>query len=121
MTEKVCHQRLPEDPLRKDSIDMNTTASSFIIILDKVKHHAKKSIDDTFDYAKQKWDKSNKVPDFKVGDLFLVSTLNFINIKGPRKPKDYYVGPFFIVSLHGTNAVTVELSGQLEQNTPPFQ
>ncbi|MBW0573236.1 hypothetical protein O181_112951, partial [Austropuccinia psidii MF-1] len=65
-----------------------------------------------------KWDKSHKVPDFKVGDLVLVSKLNFNNIKGPKKLKDSYVGPFFIVALHGTNAVQVELSGELENKHP---
>ncbi|MBW0503919.1 hypothetical protein O181_043634 [Austropuccinia psidii MF-1] len=74
-------------------------------------HHAKQIINDTFDYAKQKWDKSLKVPDFKVGDLALVSTFNFNNIKGPTKLKDSYVGPFDIVALHRTNAVQVEMSG----------
>ncbi|MBW0491185.1 hypothetical protein O181_030900 [Austropuccinia psidii MF-1] len=77
-------------------------------------------MDDAFDYAKQKWDKSHKVPDFKVGDLVLVSTLNFNNIKGPKKLKDSYVGPFVIVALHGTNAVQVELSGELENKHPTF-
>ncbi|MBW0583135.1 hypothetical protein O181_122850 [Austropuccinia psidii MF-1] len=60
------------------------------------------------------WDKSHKVPDFKVGDLLLVSTLNFNNIKGPKKLKDSYVGPFVIVALHGTNAVQVELIADKE-------
>ncbi|MBW0524728.1 hypothetical protein O181_064443 [Austropuccinia psidii MF-1] len=91
----------------------SSTASSFKIMLDKVEHHAKQSMSDAFDYAKQKWDKSHKVPDFKVGDLVLVLTLYFHNIKGPKKLKDSYVGPFFIVSLHGTNAVHVKLSGEL--------
>ncbi|MBW0575216.1 hypothetical protein O181_114931 [Austropuccinia psidii MF-1] len=77
-------------------------------------------MDDAFDYAKQKWDKSHKVPDFKVGDLVLVSTLNFNNIKGPKKLKDSYVGPFVIVSLHGTNAVQVELSVELANKHPTF-
>ncbi|MBW0587276.1 hypothetical protein O181_126991 [Austropuccinia psidii MF-1] len=77
-------------------------------------------MDDAFDYAKQKWDKSHKVPDFKVGDLVLVSTLNFNNIKGPKKLKDSYVGPFIIVALHGTNAAQVELSGELENKHPTF-
>ncbi|MBW0570040.1 hypothetical protein O181_109755, partial [Austropuccinia psidii MF-1] len=67
-----------------------------------------------------KWDKSHKVPDFKVGNLVLVSTLNFDNIKGPKKLKDSYVGPFVIVALHGTNAVQVELSGELENKHPTF-
>ncbi|MBW0500810.1 hypothetical protein O181_040525 [Austropuccinia psidii MF-1] len=108
------------DTLRKDFYEIHPTASRFKIILDKVKHHAKQSMNDTFDYAKQKWDKSHKVPDFKVGDLVLVSTLNFNNIKGPKKLKDSYVGPFVIVALHGTNAVQVELSGELENKHPTF-
>ncbi|MBW0575372.1 hypothetical protein O181_115087 [Austropuccinia psidii MF-1] len=120
MLEKGWNPRLPEDTLRKDLIDIHPTASSFKIMLDKVKNHAKQSMNEAFDYAKQKWDKSHKVPDFKVGDLVLVSTLNFNNIKGPNKLKDSYVGPFFIVALHGTNAVQVELSGELENKHPTF-
>ncbi|MBW0533502.1 hypothetical protein O181_073217 [Austropuccinia psidii MF-1] len=111
MLEKGWNPRLPEDTLRKDLIEINSTASSYKIMLDKVKHHSKKSMNDAFDYAKQKWDKSHKVPEFKVGDLFIVSTLNFINIKGPKKLKDSYVEPFVIVALHVKNAVQVELSG----------
>ncbi|MBW0509854.1 hypothetical protein O181_049569 [Austropuccinia psidii MF-1] len=89
-------------------------------MLDKVKHHEKQSMNDAFDYAKQKWDKSHKVPDFKVGDLVLALTLNFDNIKGLKKLKDSYVGPFFIVALNGTNAVQVELSVELENKQPTF-
>ncbi|MBW0538927.1 hypothetical protein O181_078642 [Austropuccinia psidii MF-1] len=91
MLEKGWNPRLPEDRLRKYLIEIHPTASSFKKMLDKVKHHAKHSMNDAFDYAKQKRDKSNKVPDFKVGDLVLVSTLNFNNIKGPKKLKDSYV------------------------------
>ncbi|MBW0545243.1 hypothetical protein O181_084958 [Austropuccinia psidii MF-1] len=105
MLEKGWNPRLPADTLRKDLIDIHPTASSFKIILDEVKHHAKQSMNDAFDYSKQKLGKSHKVPDFKVGDLVLVSTLNLNDIKVPKKLKDSYLGPFFIVSLHGTNAV----------------
>ncbi|MBW0558674.1 hypothetical protein O181_098389 [Austropuccinia psidii MF-1] len=73
-----------------------------------------------FDYSKQKWDMSHKVADFEVGDMVLVSTLNSNNIKGPKKLKDYYVGRFFIFSLHGTNAVQVEMSGESENKHPTF-
>ncbi|MBW0559288.1 hypothetical protein O181_099003 [Austropuccinia psidii MF-1] len=120
MLEKGWNPRIPEDTLRKDLIEINPTASRFKIMLDKVKHHSKKSMNDAYDYAKQKWDKSQKVPDFKVGDLVLVSNLNFNNIKGPNKLKDSYVGPFVIVALHGTNAVQVKLSGELENKYPTF-
>ncbi|MBW0556546.1 hypothetical protein O181_096261, partial [Austropuccinia psidii MF-1] len=118
--EKGWNPRLPADTLRKDLIDIHPTASTLKSMLDKVKHHSKKSMNDAFEYAKQKWDKSHKKPDFKVGDLFLVSTFNFNNIKGPKKLKDSYLGPFVIVALHGTNAVQVELSGELENKHPTF-
>ncbi|MBW0583569.1 hypothetical protein O181_123284 [Austropuccinia psidii MF-1] len=98
MLEKGLNERLPADTLRKDLIEIHHKTSRFKVILDKVKHHAKQIMNDAFDYAKQKWDKSHKVPDFKVGDLVLVSPLNFNNIKGPTKLKDSYVGPFVMVS-----------------------
>ncbi|MBW0526006.1 hypothetical protein O181_065721 [Austropuccinia psidii MF-1] len=77
-------------------------------------------MNDAFDYAKQQWDQSHKVPDFKVGDLVLASTLNLNNIKGQKKLKYSYVGPLVIVSLHGTNAVQVEWSGELQIKNPTF-
>ncbi|MBW0504167.1 hypothetical protein O181_043882 [Austropuccinia psidii MF-1] len=120
MLEKGWNPRLPADTLRKDLIEIHPTASSFKIMLDKVKNHAKQSMDEAFDYAKQKWDKSHKVPNFKIGDLVLVSTLNLYDIKGPKKLKESYVKPFFIIGLHGTNAVQVELSGELENKHPTF-
>ncbi|MBW0461617.1 hypothetical protein O181_001332 [Austropuccinia psidii MF-1] len=102
MLEKGWNPRLPTDPLRKDLIDIHFKASSFKMMLDK------------------KWDKSHKVPDFKVGDFVPGPTFNFNNIKSPKKLKDFYVGPFVIVSLHGTNAVQVELSGELENKNTTF-
>ncbi|MBW0577240.1 hypothetical protein O181_116955 [Austropuccinia psidii MF-1] len=118
MLSKGWNPRLPADTLRKDLIEIHPTASSFKIVLDKVENHEKQSMDDAFDYAKQKRDKSHKVPDFKVGDLVLASTMNFNDIKGPKKPRYYYVGPLITVALHGTNAVQVELSGELENKHP---
>ncbi|MBW0569280.1 hypothetical protein O181_108995 [Austropuccinia psidii MF-1] len=121
MLEKGWNPRLPADTLRKDLVDIHPRASILKLIFDKVKHHAKQRMNDALDYAKQKWDKSHKVPDFKVGELVLVSTLNFDNIKGSKKLNDSYVGHCIIVALHGTNAVKVELSGELEDKHPPFQ
>ncbi|MBW0588280.1 hypothetical protein O181_127995 [Austropuccinia psidii MF-1] len=54
MLEKGWNPRLPEDTLRKDFIYIHPTAFSFKIMLYKVKHHAKQSMDDAFDYAKPK-------------------------------------------------------------------
>ncbi|MBW0485779.1 hypothetical protein O181_025494 [Austropuccinia psidii MF-1] len=99
------------DTLRKDLIEIHTTPFRFKIILDKVKHHEKQIINDSFYYSKQKWDKIHNVPDFKLGDLVLASTFNFSNRKGQKKLNHSHVGPFVIVALHGTNAVQVDLSG----------
>ncbi|MBW0486079.1 hypothetical protein O181_025794 [Austropuccinia psidii MF-1] len=84
MLEKGWNPRLPADTLRNALIEIHPKAPSFKIKLDKVKNHEKQSMHDTFDYAKQKWDKSHKVTDLKVGELDLVSTLNFNNINGPK-------------------------------------
>ncbi|MBW0566351.1 hypothetical protein O181_106066 [Austropuccinia psidii MF-1] len=81
MLEKGWNPRLPADALRKDFIDIHSTASSFKIMLHKVKHHVKQS---------------------------------------PKVLKDSYVGPFVIVALHGSNAVQVDLSGELENKHPTF-
>ncbi|MBW0578430.1 hypothetical protein O181_118145 [Austropuccinia psidii MF-1] len=87
MLEKGWNPKLPVDTLKKGPIDIHPTASSFKLLLDKVKHHANQSMNDAFEYAKWKSDKSHKTPEFKVGDLILLSTLNFNNIKGPKKLK----------------------------------
>ncbi|MBW0535922.1 hypothetical protein O181_075637 [Austropuccinia psidii MF-1] len=92
MLEKGWNPRLPEDTLMKEFIVIHPTAFSFKIILDKVKHHAKQSMNEAFDYAKQK----------------------------PNKLKDSYEEPFVIISLHGSNAVQVEFSGELENKHPTF-
>ncbi|MBW0499727.1 hypothetical protein O181_039442 [Austropuccinia psidii MF-1] len=85
-----------------------------------VSHHGNQSINEAFEYAKQKWDKSHKTPEFKLGDLKLVLILNFNNIEGPKKLKYTFTGPFIIKALHGTNAVQAELSGESENKHPTF-
>ncbi|MBW0561975.1 hypothetical protein O181_101690 [Austropuccinia psidii MF-1] len=89
-------------------------------MLNKERHHANRCMQDSFKYAKERWDKSHKTPDFKIGDLVLVSTLNFNNIIGPKKLKDSIAGPFMIKALHGPNAVQLELAGELTNKHPAF-
>ncbi|MBW0519046.1 hypothetical protein O181_058761 [Austropuccinia psidii MF-1] len=86
---KGCNPGLPAETLRKELIDIHPTDYSFKIMLDEVKHHTIQSMNDAFEYAKQKWEKSHK-------------------------------GPFVIVALHGTNAVQVDLSGELQNKHPTF-
>ncbi|MBW0523584.1 hypothetical protein O181_063299 [Austropuccinia psidii MF-1] len=120
MLEKGWNPKLAVDTLKKDLLNIHPDYSSFNLLLDKVRHHASKSMNDDFEYAKEKWDKSHKTPEFKVGNLVIVSNLIFHNIKGPKKLKDSFEGPFIIKSLHGKNAVQVELSGELENKHPAF-
>ncbi|MBW0574859.1 hypothetical protein O181_114574 [Austropuccinia psidii MF-1] len=75
---------------------------------------------DSFNYAKERWDKGHKPPNFEVGDMVLVSTLNFNNIKGPKKLKDSFAGPFIIKALHAPNSVQLELTGELMNKCPAF-
>ncbi|MBW0517334.1 hypothetical protein O181_057049 [Austropuccinia psidii MF-1] len=89
-------------------------------MLEKARKHAVNCMEDSFAYAKDKWDKSHATPDFKVGDLVLLSTTNFNTIKGCRKLKDSFAGPYVIKALHGENAVEVELSEELSNKHATF-
>ncbi|MBW0540444.1 hypothetical protein O181_080159 [Austropuccinia psidii MF-1] len=112
--EKGWNPKLPQDSLRKEWIEIHPTAASFKEMLDRARKHAVRCMEDYFAYAKDKWDKSHAIPDFKVGDLVLVSTTNF------NKIKDSFVGPFVIKALHGENAVEVELYEELSNKHPTF-
>ncbi|MBW0514344.1 hypothetical protein O181_054059 [Austropuccinia psidii MF-1] len=120
MLEKGWNPRLPCDTLKKYLVEIHTTAGSFKMMLDKERHNENKCMQDSFKYKKERWDKSHKPPDFKVGDLILVSTLIFDNIKGPKKLKDSFAGLFMIKALHGPNAVQLELTGELMNKHPAF-
>ncbi|MBW0571033.1 hypothetical protein O181_110748 [Austropuccinia psidii MF-1] len=82
-------------------------------MLEKARKHALRSMEDSFAYAKEKWDKSHATPDFKVEDLVLVSTTNFNNIKACKKLKNSFSGTFVIRALHGANAFEVGISEEL--------
>ncbi|MBW0542093.1 hypothetical protein O181_081808 [Austropuccinia psidii MF-1] len=53
-------------------------------------------------------------------NLVLVSTTNFNNIKGCKRLKDSFAGPFVMKALHGENAIEVELSEELSNKHPTF-
>ncbi|MBW0526585.1 hypothetical protein O181_066300 [Austropuccinia psidii MF-1] len=120
MLEKGWKPRLPCDTLKKDLVNIHPTASSFKIMLDKARQHANRCMQASFKYSKERWDKSHKPPGFKIADLLLVSTLNFNNIRGPKKLKYSFARPFMIKALHGPNAVQLELTGELMNKHPTF-
>ncbi|MBW0564162.1 hypothetical protein O181_103877 [Austropuccinia psidii MF-1] len=120
MLEKGWNPRLPYYTLKNDLVDIHPTTSSFKIMLDKARHHANRCMQDSFKYAKERWDKSHKLPELKVGDLVLVSTLNLNNMKGPKKLKASFERPIMIKALHGPNAVQLELTSELINKHPAF-
>ncbi|MBW0508013.1 hypothetical protein O181_047728 [Austropuccinia psidii MF-1] len=118
MLEKGWNPRVPYGTLKKDLVDIHPTASSFKLMLDKARHHLNRCMQDSFKYAKEIWYKSHKPPDFKIGDLVLVSTVNSNIIKGPKKLKESFAGPFMVKALHGPNSVQSELTGELMNKHP---
>ncbi|MBW0519835.1 hypothetical protein O181_059550 [Austropuccinia psidii MF-1] len=104
----------------KDLVEIHPTASFFKGILDRAENHAVRCMEDSFAYAKGKWDKSHVTPEFKVVDLVLVSTTNFNNIEESEMLKDSLAEPFVIKALYGENAVEVELSEELSNKHPTF-
>ncbi|MBW0556014.1 hypothetical protein O181_095729 [Austropuccinia psidii MF-1] len=120
MSEKGLNPGFLYDTFKKDLVDIHPTARSLKKVLYKARHDANRFMQDSFKYAKERWDKSHKLPDFKVGDLVLVSTLNFNNIKVPDKLEDYFSGPFMTKALHGTNAAKLELTDELMKKHPTF-
>ncbi|MBW0560186.1 hypothetical protein O181_099901 [Austropuccinia psidii MF-1] len=111
MLGKQWNPTLPYDTLEKDLVDIHPMASTLKMMLDKLRHHSNRCMQDSFKYAKERWDKIHTPPNFKVRDLVLVSTLNFNNIKVPKKFKNSFSGPFMIKALHGPNSVQIELTG----------
>ncbi|MBW0513130.1 hypothetical protein O181_052845 [Austropuccinia psidii MF-1] len=88
--EKGWNPKLPQDSLRKDFVEIHPTSGSFKGMLDKPRKHAIRCMEDSFAYAKDKWDKSLGTPDFKVEDLVLVNTANCNTIKGFKTLKDSF-------------------------------
>ncbi|MBW0476942.1 hypothetical protein O181_016657 [Austropuccinia psidii MF-1] len=59
-------------------------------------------------------------PYFKEWDQVLVSTLNFNNLKGHKKMRDSFLGPFTIIKLIGKNEVEVKLTEEFYRKHPVF-
>ncbi|MBW0529871.1 hypothetical protein O181_069586 [Austropuccinia psidii MF-1] len=79
-----------------------------------------KCIAEAKEYNKHRWDKSHMEPDLKEGEKALVSTLNLNNIKGSKKMRDSFLGPFTIIKLLGKNEVEDKLTEELSRKHPVF-
>ncbi|KAI7959012.1 hypothetical protein MJO28_002803 [Puccinia striiformis f. sp. tritici] len=121
LLEKGWLPNLPKDFLKPDSqVNVHPTALAYGKMFDKARTHAEQCITDATLYNKERWDKSHKQPEFKIGDQVLISTTNFTNLSGPKKMRDSFVGPFIIRALHGKNAVEVILTEELGRKHPTF-
>ncbi|MBW0513280.1 hypothetical protein O181_052995 [Austropuccinia psidii MF-1] len=85
--EKGWNPKLPQDSLRKYLVEIHPKGSRSKGILEKARKNAVRCMEDSFSYAKDKWDKSHATPDFKVGDLVLVLPLTSITSKDVRISK----------------------------------
>ncbi|MBW0466090.1 hypothetical protein O181_005805 [Austropuccinia psidii MF-1] len=120
LVEKGWNTLLPVDHLKKILLTIHPTAKDFHDMWKKDCDTAAKCIAESKEYNKQRWDKSHIEPDFKEGDKVLVSTLNFNNLKGPKKLRSSFVEPFNIIKLIGKNAVEVKLTEEFSRKHPVF-
>ncbi|POW09151.1 hypothetical protein PSTT_07062 [Puccinia striiformis] len=120
LLEKGWIPNLPKDFIKQDAIDIHPTANTYAKIFDKARKYAEHCITEATAYNKERWDKSHKEPEFKVGDQVLISTVNFNNLSGPKKMRDSFAGPFVVKALHGKNAVEVILTGEFGRKHPTF-
>ncbi|MBW0514701.1 hypothetical protein O181_054416 [Austropuccinia psidii MF-1] len=118
--EKGWKPLFPVDDLKKNLLNIHPTAKDFHEMWKTACDTASRCIDEAKQDNKQRWDKIHMEPDFKEGDQVLVSTLNFNNVKGPKKIRDSFVGPFIIIQLIGKNAVEVKLTEEFSRKHPVF-
>ncbi|MBW0487692.1 hypothetical protein O181_027407 [Austropuccinia psidii MF-1] len=110
LVKKRWNTLLPVDHLKKNILTIHPTAKDFHEMWKRSCDTAVKCIAEEKHYNKHRQDKSHLEPDFKEGDQVLVSTLNFNNLKEPKKMRDSFLGPFTIPKLIGTNVVEVKLT-----------
>ncbi|MBW0589288.1 hypothetical protein O181_129003 [Austropuccinia psidii MF-1] len=120
LVEKGWNPSLPVDHLKKNLLTIHSTAKDFHDMWKRACDTAAKCIAEAKDYNEQRWDKTHMEPAFKEGDQVLVSTLNLNNLKGPKKMRDSFVGPFTIINLIGKNAVELKLTEEFSRKHPIY-
>ncbi|MBW0504844.1 hypothetical protein O181_044559 [Austropuccinia psidii MF-1] len=120
LVEKQWNPLLPVDHLKKHLLTIHPTAKDFHDMWKRACDTASKCIAEAKEYNKWRWEKTHMEPDFKEGDQVLVSTLSFNNLKGPKKMRDSFLGPFTIIRLIGKNSVEVKLKEESSRKHPVF-
>ena len=114
--------RLPDALISRDvsKMKIHPGAQKLSTMLELARSHSKECINRAFAYSKEKWDKGHTPSTINVGDMVMISTVNFTNLQGVRKLQDAFVGPFLVITLHGANAVEVELTAPFDRKHPVF-
>ncbi|MBW0475699.1 hypothetical protein O181_015414 [Austropuccinia psidii MF-1] len=120
LVEKVWNPLLPVDHLKKNLLTIQPTAKDFHDMWKRACDTAARCIAEEKEYNKQRWDKSHMEPYFKEAEQVLVSTLNFNNLKGPKKIRDSFEGPLTIIKLIGKNPVEVKLTEEFSRKHKVF-
>ncbi|MBW0592471.1 hypothetical protein O181_132186 [Austropuccinia psidii MF-1] len=120
LVEKGWNPLFPMDHLKENLLTISPTAKDFHDMWKKACDTAAKCIAEAKKYNKQRWEKTHMEPYFKEGDQVLVCTLNFNNLKGPKKMRNSFVGLFTIVTMIGENAVEVRLTEEFSRKHPVF-
>ncbi|MBW0461614.1 hypothetical protein O181_001329 [Austropuccinia psidii MF-1] len=120
LVEKGWNPLLPVDHLKKNLLTVHPKAKDFHGISKKACDTASKCIAEEKEYNKQRWDKIHMEPDFRERDQVLLSTINFNNLKGPKKMRASFVGPFTIIQLIWKNAWEVRLTEEFSRKHPVF-
>ncbi|MBW0526348.1 hypothetical protein O181_066063 [Austropuccinia psidii MF-1] len=103
LVEKGGNPLFPVDHLKKNLLTINPTAKGFHDMWKKVCETAARCIAKSKEYNKQMYDKTHKEPEFQEGEQVLVSTLNFNELRGPKRMRNSFLGPFTIIRLIGKN------------------
>ncbi|MBW0505361.1 hypothetical protein O181_045076 [Austropuccinia psidii MF-1] len=114
LVEKGWNALFPVDHLKKNLLTIHPTAKDFHEMWKRACDTASKCIAKAKEYNKQRYYKTHMEPEFKEGDQVLVSTLKFNNIKGLKKMRNSFVGPFTISKPIGKNAVQERTSSPTE-------
>ncbi|MBW0472000.1 hypothetical protein O181_011715 [Austropuccinia psidii MF-1] len=120
LVEKGWNPLLPVNHLKENLLAIHPTAKYFHDMWKKACDTAAKCIAEAKEYNKHRWEKSHMEPDFKEGYQVLVSTLEFNNLKGPKKMRDSFVGPFTIIKLIGKNKAEFKLKEEFSRKHPVF-
>ncbi|MBW0464377.1 hypothetical protein O181_004092 [Austropuccinia psidii MF-1] len=101
LVEKGWNPQLSVDHLKKNLLSIHPKANKLYDMWKRPCDGASRFISEATEHNKQRWDRSHMEPDFKEGDRVLLATLNFKNLKGPKKMRESLVGPFIITKLIG--------------------